>query len=270
MNPPITEGASEAIAKSASIAINPPVIDCQNLTVGYDSSQSRPVLNIINSQIGLGEFVAIMGLNGAGKSTWLRCLAGLVPIRQGRIQILGHDANLRSYGQIRQHLGTIMQGGGLIPQLSVIENVLCGCLGRYSSWQTLMGFPIREQTKALQLLKQFGLADKANAVVKQLSGGQQQRVAIARALMQNATILLADEPTNGLDVMVAKQVMDTLAELNQKQGMTIMVVLHDLKMAATYAHRAIILDQGKIFYDGDTDCLAEKFAQLHATQPHVL
>jgi phosphonate transport system ATP-binding protein len=264
LNYSITEGASEAIAAGTSIAIDQPVIDCQNLTVGYDSSQSRPVLNTINSQINLGEFVAIMGLNGAGKSTWLRCLAGLVPIRQGRIQILGHDANPRSYGQIRQHLGAIMQGGGLIPQLSVIENVLCGCLGRYSSWQTLMGFPIKEQTKALQLLKQFGLADKANAVVKQLSGGQQQRVAIARALMQNATILLADEPTNGLDVMVAKQVMDTLVELNQKQGMTIMVVLHDLKMAATYAHRAIILDQGKIFYDGDTDCLAEKFAQLRA------
>jgi phosphonate transport system ATP-binding protein len=245
-----------------------PVIDCQNLTVGYDSSESRPVLNKINSQIGLGEFVAIMGLNGAGKSTWLRCLAGLVPIQQGQVQILGHSANPRNYAQIRQHLSTIIQGGGLIPQLSVIENVLCGCLGRYSSWQTLIGFPLSEQTKALQLLQQFGLADKTNVVVKQLSGGQQQRVAIARALMQNATILLADEPTNGLDVMVAKQVMDTLTELNRQQGMTILVVLHDLKMAATYAQRAIILDQGKIFYDGDTDCLPEKFAQLH--QPHAL
>jgi phosphonate transport system ATP-binding protein len=247
------------------VAIDAPVIDCQNLTVGYDSSQSRPVLNKINSQVRLGEFVAIMGLNGAGKSTWLRCLAGLVPIKQGRVQILGHNANHRNYGQIRRHLGTIIQGGGLIPQLSVIENVLCGCLGRYSSWQTLMGFPIVEQTRALQLLEQFGLTDKTNAVVKQLSGGQQQRVAIARTMMQNASILLADEPTNGLDVMMAKQVMDTLAELNQKQGMTIMVVLHDLKMAATYAQRAIILDQGEIFYDGATDCLSEKFAQLHAT-----
>lgn len=250
-------------------SLNPPVIDCQNLTVGYDSSQNRPVLNKIDSQVKLGEFVAIMGLNGAGKSTWLRCLAGLVPIQQGQVQILGHSANPRNYQQIRQHLGTIIQGGGLIPQLSVIENVLCGCLGRYSSWQTLMGFPLVEQTKALQLLQQFGLADKANSVVKQLSGGQQQRVAIARALMQNATILLADEPTNGLDIMVAKQVMDTLADLNQNQGMTIVVVLHDLKMAATYAHRAIILDQGKIFYDGGTDCLPEKFAQLHAKQPYV-
>ncbi len=213
--------------------------------------------------------MAIMGLNGAGKSTLLRCLAGLVPIQQGQVQILGHDATPRNYGQIRQHLGTIMQGGGLIPQLSAIENVLCGCLGRYSSWQTLMGLPLPEQTRSAQLLEQFGLADKANTVVKQLSGGQQQRVAIARALMQNATILLADEPTNGLDIMVAKQVMDTLANLNQNQGMTIVAVLHDLKMAATYAHRAIILDQGKIFYDGDTNCLTEKFAQLHTTQHHV-
>ncbi len=259
---------NSSIAKG--VAIEAPVIDCQNLTVGYESSRSQPVLNKISSQIGLGEFVAIMGLNGAGKSTWLRCLAGLVPIQQGHVQILGHNANHLNYGQIRRHLGTIIQGGGLIPQLSVIENVLCGCLGRYSSWQTLMGFPIVEQTRALQLLEQFGLADKANAVVKQLSGGQQQRVAIARTLMQNATILLADEPTNGLDVMMAKQVMDTLAELNQKQGITILVVLHDLKIAEAYAQRAIILDQGEIFYDGDTKCLSEKFAQLHATQPHIL
>jgi phosphonate transport system ATP-binding protein len=247
--------------------IDSPVIECQNLTVGYDK---HLILNKINSQIRFGEFVAIMGLNGAGKSTWLRCLAGLVPIRQGQVQILGHSATPRNYTQIRQHLGTIIQGGGLIPQLSVIENVLCGCLGRYSSWQTLMGFPVAEQTRALQLLKQFGLADKANSIIKQLSGGQQQRVAIARALMQNVTILLADEPTNGLDVMVAKQVMDTLKELNQKQDITIVVVLHDLKMAATYAHRAIILEQGKIFYDGDTDCLSQKFAQLHTNQLNVL
>jgi phosphonate transport system ATP-binding protein len=263
----LNSSITEAIA--AGTAIDLSAIDCQNLTVGYDRSQTRPIINGINSQIGLGEFVAVMGLNGAGKSTWLRCLAGLVPIQQGQVQILGHHATPRTYGQIRQHLGTIMQGGGLIPQLSVIENVLCGCLGRYSSWHTLMGFPPIEQTRAVQLLEQFGLTDKASAVVKQLSGGQQQRVAIARALMQNATILLADEPTNGLDIMVAKQVMDTLADLNQNQGMTIVVVLHDLKMAATYAHRAIILDRGKIFYDGDTNCLTEKFAQLNATQPYM-
>jgi phosphonate transport system ATP-binding protein len=261
---------NSSIAEGTSKTINPPVIDCQDLTVGYDNSRSRPVLNKINSQIKLGEFVAIMGLNGAGKSTWLRCLAGLVPIQQGHVQILGHDANPHNYGRIRQHLGTMIQGGGLIPQLSAIENVLCGCLGRYASWQTLIGFPVVEQTKALQLLQQFGLAEKAHTMVKQLSGGQQQRVAIARALMQNVTILLADEPTNGLDVMVAKQVMDTLAELNQKRRMTILVVLHDLKMATTYAQRVIILDQGKIFYDGDTDRLAENFAQLSATQPHLL
>lgn len=250
--------------------IDSPVITCQNLTVGYDSLQNQPVLNQLNAQIKLGEFVAIMGLNGAGKSTWLRCLAGLVPIQQGQVQVLGHSANPRNYAQIRQHLSTIIQGGGLISQLSVLENVLCGCLGHYSSWQTFFGFPPGEKSKALQLLQQFGLADKAHVVVKQLSGGQQQRVAIARALMQNASILLADEPTNGLDVMMAKQVMDTLTELNRQQGMTIMVVLHDLKMAATYAQRAIILEQGKIFYDGDTYCLPEKFVQLRAHQPHAL
>jgi phosphonate transport system ATP-binding protein len=251
-------------------SIDSPIIDCQNLTVGYENSPHRLILNKINSQIRAGEFVAIMGLNGAGKSTWLRCLAGLVPMQQGQVQILGHHATPRNYPQIRQHLSTIIQGGGLISQLSVIENVLCGCLGRYSSWQTCRGFPQREQTKALELLQQFGLEDKAQVVVKQLSGGQQQRVAIARALMQNATILLADEPTNSLDMVAAKQVMDTLTALNRQQGITILAVLHDLKMAINYAQRVILLDQGQIFYDGSTDRLSEKFAQLPIHQPLVL
>jgi phosphonate transport system ATP-binding protein len=249
-----------------SISTAAPAIDCQNLIVAYGNNRSLPVLNKVNVQIQLGEFVAILGLNGAGKSTLLRCLAGLVPIQQGQIQILGHSMVDRHYGQVRQHLGTIVQGGGLILQLSVLENVLCGCLGRHSSWQTIGGFPAAERGRALSLLESFGLAEKADWVVKQLSGGQQQRVAIARALMQNVSILLADEPTNGLDVMMAKQVMDSLAELNQRQKITIVTVLHDLKMAATYANRAIILESGQIFYDGSTDCLAEQFIELQVNQ----
>lgn len=242
----------------------PQAIDCQNLTVSYGGKKNLPVLSHINVQIQPREFVAILGLNGAGKSTWLRCLAGLIPIQQGRLKILGHTVTPQSYQQIRRRLGIIVQGGGLIPQLSVLDNVLCGCLGRYSSWQTISQFPATEQARALLLLKQFGLAAKAQFAVKQLSGGQQQRVAIARALMQNVDILLADEPTNGLDVIAAKQVMDTFAQLNQEQGITIITVLHDLEMAALYADRAIVLAAGQIFYDGTANCLPQIFADLQA------
>jgi phosphonate transport system ATP-binding protein len=244
-------------------------IDCQNLSIAYNKPPNQPILNNISCQINSGEFVAVLGLNGAGKSSWLRCLAGLVPIQQGTIQILGHELRPRNHQQIRQHLSTIGQGGGLMPQLSVLDNVLCGCLGRYSSLQTWAGFPAREHDRAIELLQSLGIADKARYLAKQLSGGQQQRVAIARALMQNASILLADEPINGLDVLVAKQVMDELAKLNHERGITIMVVLHDLEIASAYAQRAIILDRGKVFYDGPTKNLADQFTRLQSMQPNV-
>jgi phosphonate transport system ATP-binding protein len=239
-----------------------PAITCQDLSITYKNSRNRPILNKINCQINQGEFVAVLGLNGAGKSTWLRSLAGLVRFQQGTLHILGHAAHPRRYDQIRQHLGMIAQGGRLIPQLSVLDNVLCGCLGRYSSRQTLGGFPAHEHQRAHLLLQELGLTEKSSHSVRLLSGGQQQRVAIARALMQNASILLADEPTSGLDVLVAKQVMDILFQLNQTQGLTILVVLHDLEMAIAYAQRAIILDHGQIFYDGPTYNLRDKFAEL--------
>jgi phosphonate transport system ATP-binding protein len=244
-------------------------IDCQNLSIAYNKPASHLILNNISCQINSGEFVAVLGLNGAGKSSWLRCLAGLVPIQQGTIQILGHEALPRNYGKIRQHLSTIVQGGGLMPQLSVLDNVLCGCLGRYSSLLTWAGFPAREQDRAIHLLQSLGIVDKAHCLAKQLSGGQQQRVAIARALMQNASILLADEPINGLDVLVAKQVMEELAKLNRERGITIMVVLHDLEIASAYAQRAIILDRGKVFYDGFPQDLADQFALLQSAQLEV-
>jgi phosphonate transport system ATP-binding protein len=241
-------------------------ISCQNLSIAYNRLPNQLVLNDINCQINLGEFVAVLGMNGAGKSSWLRCLAGLVPIQQGTIQILGHAALPRNYRQIRQHLSMLVQGGGLMPQLSVLDNGLCGCLGRYSSMQTWGGFPPQEHDRAIQLIQSLGLADKVHCQGRQLSGGQQQRVAIARALMQNASILLADEPINGLDVLVAKQVMDELAKLNQERGMTIVAVLHDLEIARTYAQRAIILDRGKVFYDGSARDIANQFALLQSVQ----
>jgi len=95
-----------------------------------------------------------------------------------------------------------------------------------------------------------------------LSGGQQQKVAIARALMQSPQILLADEPTTGLDVIASQQVMETLAELHQ-QGLTIITVLHDLSLATKYGERAIILDSGKVIYDGKCDNLQEKFSYIN-------
>jgi phosphonate transport system ATP-binding protein len=153
----------------------------------------------------------------------------------------------------------LFQGGGLIRQLSAIDNVLCGKLGVRKTRQTLWGFPQCDRTLALELLIQLGLREQIYQKTSQLSGGQQQKVAIARALMQSPQILLADEPTTGLDVVASQQVMATLSELHQ-QGLTIITVLHDLALATEYAQRAIILDSGKVVYDGKCENLQAQFS----------
>jgi len=236
-------------------------IECCNLETAYSRSLNRPILNGINCQIKQGEFVALLGLNGAGKSTLLRSFVGLVPVKTGEIRINDLVMNTRTIARIRRDIGLIFQGGGLVKQSQAIENVLCGCLGSLNTWQTLWGFPKKQRDRAFELLANFGLQDLAYQKTGQLSGGQQQKVAIARALIQSPQILLADEPTTGLDVIAAQQVMEILAKLHSEQGMTVVVVLHDLGMASTYPERAIVLDAGQIIYDGKCHNLSEKFSK---------
>lgn len=236
-------------------------IECENLETPYSASLRRPILNGVSCTINRGEFVALLGLNGAGKSSLLRAMVGLVPLHRGIIRING--VALTQHRGFKREVGMLFQGGGLIRQLPAIENVLCGRLGMLPAWQTLWGFPKRDRRLALDLLAQLGLEDRAYQKTGQLSGGQQQRVAIARALIQNPQILLADEPITGLDVMAAKQVMDILSDLHSQQGMTIVVVLHDLSLASAYGERAIVLDAGRIVYDGGCHNLQSQFAQLN-------
>ena len=237
-------------------------IECCNLETAYSRSLNRPILNGIDCKIKQGEFVALLGLNGAGKSTLLRSFVGLVPVKSGEIRINDIVMNARTIARIRQDIGLIFQGGGLVKQSPAIDNVLCGCLGGLNTWETLWGFPKKQRDRALELLANFGLKDLAYQKTGQLSGGQQQKVAIARALIQSPQILLADEPTTGLDVIAAQQVMEILAKLHREQGMTVVVVLHDLGMASTYPDRAIVLDAGQIVYDGKCHNLSEKFSKL--------
>ncbi|BAY63480.1 ABC transporter-related protein [Calothrix brevissima NIES-22] len=245
-----------------NFGMNDYVIECHNLETAYVNSLNRPILNGINCQINRGEFVVLLGLNGAGKSTLLRSLVGLVPLVKGEIQINGVTMTPRTLPAIRRDVAMLFQGGGLIRQLSAIENVLCGRLGTKTTWQTLFGFGRRDRLLALDLLEQLGLKEFAEQKTSQLSGGQQQRVAIARALIQSPQILLADEPITGLDVIACQQVMQTLSELHSQQGMTIVTVLHDLGIAAEYAQRAIVVDAGCIVYDGACENLQAKFSQL--------
>ncbi len=236
-------------------------IEFSEVGTAYQSALQRPILQGVNLKVYPGEFVALLGRNGAGKSTLLRSLVGLTPIQQGAIHIGGVRLTPQTLLQMRQRMGMLFQGGGLIPQLSALDNVLCGLLGTLTAWQSLWGFSQRDRSLALDLLERLGLQEQAHQKTNSLSGGEKQRVAIARTLIQSPDILLADEPTTGLDVTSNQQVMNILANLHQEQGMTIVTVLHDLSLAAKYSQRAIILDQGQITYDGSCYDLPAQFAR---------
>ncbi|MBD2188832.1 phosphonate ABC transporter ATP-binding protein [Pseudanabaena mucicola] len=242
---------------------NLPAIACHNVRTAYQSTLKRPILNGIDLEIKHGEFVALLGMNGAGKSTLLRSLVGLVPIKQGEIAICGTSVTPNCVDEVRKNIGFLCQGGGLVDQLSCLDNVLCGCLGDLTTWQSLWGFPKRDRRIAMQLLQKMGLQEQTYQKARQLSGGQRQRVAIARTLIQSPHILLADEPTTGLDISGIEQVMTSLAEMNQN-GLTVVVVLHDLALAAKYAQRAIILDEGQVMYDGNCQNIERQFAKLQS------
>jgi phosphonate transport system ATP-binding protein len=237
-----------------------PAIVCQNV-VSQAKIGNRPVIDGIDCEIKRGEFVAVLGLNGAGKSSLLRAIAGLLPLRSGSILINNIPVTPRTLKQARQPLAMLFQGGGLIPQLCALDNVLCGKLGAFSGWQTLTGFPTSTRHTALELLDRLGVGEFANQPTRQLSGGQQQRVAIARALIRSPQILLADEPVTGLDIIAIQQVMQTLSHLHQ-EGMTIVTILHDLTLASTYAQTVIVVDHGRIVYRGSSQNLSAEFEQL--------
>jgi phosphonate transport system ATP-binding protein len=228
-----------------------PVVTCSKLVSQATTAANRPILDGIDCTIAEGDFVALVGLNGAGKSSLLRAIAGLMPLKSGKID----------WGDRHPKLAMLFQGGALIPQLSALDNILCGNLGRYSVWQMFKGWPLEDKRGAMELLERFNLASFAHRQVAYLSGGQQQRVAIARALWQSPDILLADEPTTGLDILAAQEVMATLGRLH-RAGMTVVAVLHDLHLASTHANKAIVVERGRVVYQGSSANLVDLFPQL--------
>ncbi|MDN5517177.1 MAG: phosphonate ABC transporter ATP-binding protein [Pseudomonas sp.] len=205
-----------------------------------------------------GEMVALIGASGSGKSTLLRHLAGLARGDAGSIEVLGRQvqADGRLNGDVRRQradIGYIFQQFNLVGRLSVLQNVLLGGLGRMPRWRgSLSLFSPEEKQRALQALERVGLAEFAAQRASTLSGGQQQRVAIARALCQQAEVILADEPIASLDPESARKVMEILADINRRDGKTVVVTLHQVDYAVRYCQRAVALKGGRIHFDGPT------------------
>lgn len=232
------------------------VIRVDNLTRTFNQHQA---LNSVNLAVEQGQMVALLGPSGSGKSTLLRHLSGLIRAdhnSESHIQLLGrtvqrHGRLARDIRQIRAHTGYIFQQFNLVNRLSVMENVLIGALGSTPFWRTcLRWFTPTQKQQALQALNRVGMANVAHQRVSTLSGGQQQRVAIARALMQQASIILADEPIASLDPESARIVMEILQDINRKDGITVVVTLHQVDYAMRYCERIVALRQGNVVFDG--------------------
>ncbi|WP_150644680.1 phosphonate ABC transporter ATP-binding protein [Pseudomonas fluorescens] len=215
-----------------------------------------------------GEMVALIGASGSGKSTLLRHMAGLARCDRnngGSVQVLGREVQASGHlngnvRRLRADIGYIFQQFNLVNRLSVLDNVLLGCLGRMPGWRGNLGlFNTQENQRAMESLDRVGLADLAQQRASTLSGGQQQRVAIARALTQRAEVILADEPIASLDPESARKVMEILADINRRDGKTVVVTLHQVDYAVRYCQRAIALKAGRIHFDGAASALNPTF-----------
>lgn len=211
-------------------------------------------LNDVNLTIRDGEFVAIIGPSGAGKSTLLRSINRLNDITGGDIMIDGQSITKASRRQLRAmrcSIGMIFQQFNLVGNSTVQKNVLSGRLGRYGTLKSLLGlFPESDYQLINDALKTVGLADKAQTRSDQLSGGQQQRVAIARTRVQQARIVLADEPVASLDPVTSETILTDLKRMNQDDGTTVLISIHSVGFAKKYADRIIGMRRGTVVFDG--------------------
>jgi len=218
------------------------VIKATNIKKQYGKLE---VLKDISVEVEEGEVVCIIGPSGSGKSTFLRCLNRLEEIQGGNITILGEElVNNKNIDRLRENIGMVFQHFNLFPHLTVLENMILAPvqLKKMKKDEAI--------EKAIELLDKVGLKDKKDVYPDTLSGGQKQRVAIARALEMNPKIMLFDEPTSALDPEMVGEVLKVMKDLAE-DGMTMVIVTHEMGFAREVADRVIFIDQGYILEEGD-------------------
>jgi phosphonate transport system ATP-binding protein len=245
-----------------------PVVQTRNISKSFAGVQ---VLKDVNLEVRRGEMVALIGSSGSGKSTLIRSIAGLTPIDRNAGdhggEILLFSEPMQQWGrmsrtahQLRARTGVVFQQFNLVPRLSVLTNVCLGRLGRKPLLQATLGqFSMDEKRRAMQAMARVGIAEHALKRGCDISGGQQQRAAIARTLVQGAEFIVADEPIASLDPHAARRVMDVLADLNRRDGITVLISLHQVEYALRYCPRTVALCAGQVVYDGPSSALTREF-----------
>jgi polar amino acid transport system ATP-binding protein len=230
-----------------------PIIEVQDIYKAFGELQ---ILKGISLQVRRGEVVVLIGASGSGKTTFIRCINLLEDIQAGRIRVNGRamgyreraDGRLvrdseRNIARQRRDIGMVFQRFNLFPHMTALENIIEAPI------QVLGVSRAAALEDARRLLGRVGLADKADHYPSQLSGGQQQRVAIARALAMKPQAMLFDEPTSALDPETVGEVLQVMKELAE-EGMTMVVVTHEMGFAREVADRVVVLDQGELIEQG--------------------
>ena len=217
------------------------MINIENLSKNFGNLK---VLKNISTTINKGEVISIIGPSGSGKSTFLRCINKLEEPTEGHIYIDDMDLMDKNtdINKIRERVGMVFQHFNLFPHMTVLENLILS--------PTIVKKESKEEAEkyALYLLQKVGLSDKANSYPNQLSGGQKQRIAIARALAMKPEVILFDEPTSALDPEMIKEVLDVMRNL-AKEGMTMLIVTHEMGFARNVGNRILFMDNGEIIED---------------------
>ena len=242
--------------------ITAPVLPVDMRVTGLAKSfAGTPIFADVSFGLPRGEATAIVGANGTGKSTLLRCLMGLIPADAGEITVLGTDVSTAppaALRQMRAQMGLVSQKHNLVPRLSVLSNVVHGLLGQRPGirhWSQSLA-PAASREAAMAALDKVGLARLAQRRADRLSGGQSQRVAIARALVGQPKILIADEPTASLDPAAGEDVMDLFFDLARQEGVTVVFISHNIEHALRYGDRVLGLAGGRMPLDARAESLS--------------
>ncbi|WP_026986382.1 amino acid ABC transporter ATP-binding protein [Fodinicurvata fenggangensis] len=222
-----------------------PIIEIKDLNKWFGDFQ---VLRDINMTVASGEKIVVCGPSGSGKSTLIRCINALEEHQKGSIVVDGISLtnNLKNIDAVRREVGMVFQQFNLFPHLTVLENLTLAPI-----WVRKVPKKEAEET-AMYYLDRVKIPEQADKYPGQLSGGQQQRVAIARSLCMKPKIMLFDEPTSALDPEMIKEVLDVMTQLAE-EGMTMLVVTHEMGFARTVANRIVFMDYGDIVEQNDPE-----------------
>lgn len=254
-----TQSATQAAATGAVIAAPVLPVDVR-ATALSKTFAGTPIFSDVSFGLSRNEAVAIVGANGTGKSTLLRCLMGLIPADSGDITVLGTDvrgASSSALRAMRAQMGLVSQKHNLVPRMSVLSNVVHGLLGQrpgFRHWSHSFA-PAASRDAAMRALEKVGLAHLADRRADRLSGGQSQRVAIARALAGEPKILIADEPTASLDPAAGEVIMELFFSLARQEGVTVIFISHNIDHALRYGDRVLGLAAGQMQLDARADSL---------------